>query len=99
MIDWTTTTEEADLILKIAKKAKEQFSEELKTIPLMTLDMDLTATHNMNGKLRLQEMLDEDGYDFAHDIFGIINNMNRETGKLENFFEPRFTDYDLKLSE
>lgn len=97
MIDFKTTLEEAELLNKIAKKAKELYPEELKNIPLMTLDMDLTATHNMNGKLRLQEMLDEDGYDFAHDIFGIINNMNRETGKLENFFEPRFTDYERKM--
>jgi len=30
-------------------------------------------------------------FNLIHDVFGIHNNLNRETGQLENCFVPRFT--------
>jgi hypothetical protein len=42
--------------------------------------------------LRLQELLDADDFNFAHDIFGIYSNFNRETKQLENGFLPIFSE-------
>ena len=56
----------------------------------ITILMDLEAVHNRNP-LSLQEFLDADNFNFAHDITGILLNMNRDTGKLKNRFLPRFT--------
>ena len=56
----------------------------------MTILMDLENVHERTP-LRLKEFLDADNFNFAHDITGIHNNMNRETGELEYRFSPRFT--------
>lgn len=55
-----------------------------------TFFMDITAVHKNLFRLRLQELLDSDNFNFTHDVFGIYQHLNRETGKLENCFVPRF---------
>ena len=40
--------------------------------------------------LRLNDLLNADDSNFAHDICGIQKNINRETREIENFFVPRF---------
>lgn len=52
--------------------------------------MDMEATH-ISNPLRLQELLDSSEGDFTHDVVGIFNNIDRETGELKNCFVPRFT--------
>jgi len=52
--------------------------------------MDITACHANGCPLRLQELLDADDFNFAHDIAGIYQHINRGTGKLEFCFLPRF---------
>ena len=51
------------------------------------MDLD-NAAKQFN--MRLEEMLEASDYDFAHDFIGIQNTMNRETGKIEGLFVPRF---------
>lgn len=51
--------------------------------------MDISATH-FHCPLRLADLLDADQFNFAHDMRGIQRHLNRRTGKLENFFLPRF---------
>lgn len=54
------------------------------------IEMDIIATH-LNGRpLRLQELLDADDFNFAHDVFGIHRHLDRETGELGGCFVPRF---------
>jgi len=55
--------------------------------------MDLSAVHH-RYPLRLQEFLDSGPLDFVHDISGIMQYFNRNTGDFDCFFEPRFTDYE-----
>lgn len=56
----------------------------------MSLLMDLeVATEKFN--LRLEELSNADAFNFAHDICGIQNNINRVTKEFENFFIPRFS--------
>lgn len=40
--------------------------------------------------MRLEEMADAPDADFAHDFIGIQDNINRETGKVEGLFVPRY---------
>jgi len=80
--------EDKQLILKIGKKA----GLEMKIDPL-TVVICLSTVHSNGNPLRLQEMLEAGPEDsnFAHDIAGIINNLDQSTGKLMNFFSPRFS--------
>lgn len=41
--------------------------------------------------LALEALLESDGLDFAHDIYGIQAKMDRRTGKLAAFFSPRYS--------
>jgi hypothetical protein len=60
---------------------------------LQHLGMDITLCH-MNGcELRLDKLLMSNEYDFTHDVEGISKHINRDTGKLEHLFWPRFASY------
>jgi len=52
--------------------------------------MDIEYTHAVNP-IHLHDLLNASNADFAHDVFGIYNNFNRETRKLDNCFSPRFS--------
>lgn len=86
MLNWKTTKEETVLIMEIVNRA----SSLQNGIDMMTLDMDITACHLNDVKLRLKDLLDADDFNFMHDVAGISNHINRETGKLENCFVPRY---------
>lgn len=55
----------------------------------MNLWMDLENAHKDVG-LALDKLLEADDLNFAHDVMGIQKHMNRSTGKLEDFFVPRY---------
>lgn len=40
--------------------------------------------------LRLEELLNADDLNFAHDVVGIVNNIDRKNPTDFNFFIPRF---------
>ena len=67
---------------KAAKKGLLQFE-------LMSLIIDLTIAHKQFN-LDLDRLLNAPDFDFAHDIVGIQNNINRETKVVENHFLPRY---------
>lgn len=43
--------------------------------------------------LRLDEFLNADDFNFAHDFIGIQRNINRVTKQFENCFVPRFAGH------
>jgi hypothetical protein len=51
--------------------------------------MDLNACHSNGCPLDFQRLLEASDFDFLHDMIGIQDHINRETGKLENCFVPR----------
>ena len=75
------------LIVKIAEKADNMG---LLIFDRLSLIMDLECA-NREFNLRLEEFLDADNFNFAHDISGIQNNINRQTKQFENCFLPRFS--------
>lgn len=97
-IDWgKTTQEDQDVIAAIAERA-ESLGLNLHDDPgdELGLNMDIEAAH-MHCPLRLQELYEcENTFSFTHDIMGIQKNLNRKTGRLENFFRPRFSVREKK---
>lgn len=87
MIQWNKINKE-DLIIidKITKRAAKTITD----LNVMNTNMDITAVH-IDSPLRLEDFLNAPDMDFVHDVVGIHNNLNRQTGKLENCFLPRYT--------
>lgn len=75
----------ADRAALVAKKhGRKRFDK-------MNIIMDLTACHANGNPLKLKELLDADDFSFIHDVFGIERHINRNTGRLENCFSPRYS--------
>lgn len=81
-------TETADrlVIVEIAKRAEAM---DLMLFDRLSLIMDIEAVHAEVG-LKLTELLKAGDLDFAHDIVGIQQNIDRRTKKLKNLFLPRY---------
>ena len=88
MINWKSTLEESKLIAKIANRA---YNLKIMYSDYQSLCMDITAVHLNDVKLKLQDLLISDDFNFTHDVCGIQNNIDRNTGKLKNCFLPRFS--------
>jgi hypothetical protein len=85
-INFTTTREDAEIITAIVSRAVKEDSR----LDPTTLMMDLSAANANDCGLRLADFLAAPDYDFLHDVYGIYRHMNRETGKLEGCFIPRY---------
>ena len=95
MLDFSkmhTTREESDTIIAIMQRAAKINPN----FDRLHLVMDLTVCHNFTP-LNLDELLKADGYDFAHDVWGIMRHLDRETGELRDCFLPRFAKTDSQL--
>ena len=73
------------MYVEIAKRAEEM---EIYNGERFTLLMDLEHADNAFN-LRLEDLLNADNFNFAHDVIGIANNINRET-KDFGLFVPRY---------
>ena len=90
-LNWNATKKDRMLISQIAKRFVEYMHKEHNLHPdLDDINMDIAAVHLNDCKLRLKELLEADQFNFNHDMFGIREHLNRETGKLKNCFLPRF---------
>ena len=87
MVNFETTSEELQLIRKIA--ARVEASGAFPTYKRMDLDMDLEAAHSNGCPLNFQKLLDFPDFDFNHDIAGIRAHIDRSTGHLGDCFSPR----------
>jgi hypothetical protein len=67
--------------------------------------MDVWIVHANGCPLRLQELLDAEPYEFAHDVFEMRERLDRVTGQLTGCFVPRFSvdlaahDFRIHLSQ
>lgn len=85
-INWSVSKEDAALIDKIVDRAE---SLTVGPIDRLSVDMDITACHANGNPLDLQRLLDADNFTFVHDVGGISAHIDRETGRLGDFFVPR----------
>lgn len=76
---------EASLIGQIVHR----FRQDNPAIDSMSLFMDIENAHK-DTPLGLASLVNAPNEDFYHDVIGINQNINRTTGKLENFFVPRY---------
>jgi hypothetical protein len=90
-MNWKISKEGAEIIEKIAARAVEMAGKLGVPYTMMTATMDLTACHLNGNPLKLADLLAADDSNFAHDVFGIRRHINRQTGKLEGFFRPRYS--------
>lgn len=76
---------------KYAKIAERAVNSGIYDGKLQTLIMDLESA-DKHFILRLDDFLNADEMNFAHDIIGIVNNIDRSTfpAKNFNFFVPRY---------
>lgn len=89
-MNFTANQDETRIISEIAKRACKQLNE----LDHLTTMMDIEVVHSNGCPLRLVELLDAPDVDFAHDIVGIQNHLDRKTGKLLDCFSPRYSAHD-----
>lgn len=87
-MNWNATKKDLVLIDKIVDRFIKETTLRRKNIKL-DYTMDINAAHSNGCRLDLQKLLAAPLGDFLHDVCGIAANINRETGKIENFFLPR----------
>ena len=87
MLEWKATKEEYKLIKAIVDRAWGEVKAGYKD--RLSLFMDLEAVHSNGCPLDFEKLLAFEDGDFYHDIWGIRNNINRNTGKLGCHFLPR----------
>lgn len=88
MIDFSrikTSLEDVKLAALIAKRAVGLNSD----VVLIEVAMDIEAAH-WKRPLYLRNLLAASDENFAHDVFGIIRHLDRETGELRDCFVPRY---------
>lgn len=84
-VSFKCTDDERKAIKTCVDRAIEKWPE----FDRMNLTMDLTATNANGCKLDFNRLIAFDDFNFAHDVFGIANTIDRKTGKLTNHFLPR----------
>lgn len=87
MIKWEATKEELLKIGEIYNRYKKMIGNGGR--PQMDFVMDMEATHSNGCPLDFDKLLNVPDFDFMHDIAGITNCLDRETGKLKDCFLPR----------
>ncbi len=94
MIDWKAMNDMslADLYL-VNSIVSRWFAmrEEPSERSFVDIGMDLTACHVYGCPLDLSGLKEAKEGDFLHDLAGIQENINRETGELLNGFAPRYS--------
>ena len=85
MLEWNATKKEREKISAIYDRA----AKEIESITKIDFSMDIEATHSNGCPLDLGKLLSAKDSDFFHDVYGIINCLDRNTGKLKDCFLPR----------
>lgn len=89
-VDFNVTQKEHETILAIAYRAARLIEPGGPKLDLLSLTMDLEATHRNGCPLKLEALLAADDSNFIHDITGIMSCLDRKTGTLTRSFLPRF---------
>ena len=89
-VSFKTSCEEIALIGKIADRA-DALGLLTGWYDRMTLVMDLSACHANGCPLDFDHLASADDFNLMHDVTGIANHIDRETGALSGHFLPRFS--------
>lgn len=98
-VSFDCTSDDKDLISQLAERAVAcGLINPRRGYSKITCVMDLTATHCNGNPLRLADLLAADDFNFMHDVCGIARHLDRDTGKLGDFFSPRFSAPEAKAA-
>jgi hypothetical protein len=89
-VSFAVSDTDASLIDEIVTRALTLARKQGVKLDRVSLSMDITACHANGCRLRLNELLCANPFDFSHDVFGIHKHMDRETGQLTDCFSPRY---------
>lgn len=91
-VSFEVSIEDYNVIEQIVERAllQEEQSGSGLVSDRTTMTMDLIACHANGCPLKLQDMLKADDLNFAHDVYGIRDHIDRRTGKMQRHFLPRF---------
>lgn len=95
MINWNATPDELELFSHIADRAVAMARAHGFEYNRIDASMDINAVHCNGTPLRLRALLESSDSDFAHDVFGIRQHINRNTGTLDGVFVPRYQKNDM----
>lgn len=91
-VSFDVTGTEGRVIQEIAQRAMGlSIARRYDPFTIMDIAMDVTACHANGNPLRLEALRDADDFNFTHDVLGIRRHLDRNTGKLGDFFSPRFS--------
>lgn len=90
-VSFKVSKEDQKIISQIVQRTLEMAAKYNIDYDRITAEMDITACHASGCPLDLAALLKADDYNFAHDVFGIRKDLNRDTGELINCFLPRFS--------
>ncbi|WP_309628187.1 hypothetical protein [Brevundimonas sp.] len=88
-VSFDVSDEDAGLISTIVDRAEELCLAQGETLDRLSTTMDLTACHANGCPLDLTKLAKADNFNLTHDVFGIARHLDRTTGRLRDFFDPR----------
>ena len=93
-VSFEVTAAESKLIKKIIDRVEKLWKENghaPRAFSRVDREMDLVACHANGNPLDLNRLLQADDFNLLHDVLGIARHLDRETGKLLDFFSPRYS--------
>jgi hypothetical protein len=91
MISWEISELDHDLAIAIAQRADDRGFYRDFPHPFRIAFMDIIACHANGNPLDLAQLLMINDYEFMHDVCGIRDHIDRDTGQLRDCFVPRTT--------
>lgn len=91
-VQFTQDQKQRATITEIARRARSLCAKrQVKIGTQLDVEMDIAAAHSNGNPLRLKALLAADEFNLMHDVLGIIRHIDRRTGRLGDFFCPRYS--------
>lgn len=91
MVSFIVPQDDLKKIVQVVEKYIECSDQGWSMDDRLNMIMSLTACHANGTKLDLEGLLKASPIDLSHDVQGVCQNINTNTGKLDNCFLPRYT--------
>lgn len=88
-VSFDVSDEDVALISTIVDRIEAIVEAQDGVLDRLSTTMDLTACHANGCPLDLAKLAVADNFNLAHDVFGIARHLDRKTGKLRDYFDPR----------